>query len=137
MLETLIDWDKKLLLLFNGIHNSFWDSFMFFISRKEVWIPFYIVLIYLIYRSFKSRTVLIVIAIALVVTLSDQIASSVFKPYFKRFRPCHDAEIGAQVHTVNGCGGKYFWRCYFPVIIILQKEPELSISISLGSNNFI
>jgi undecaprenyl-diphosphatase len=80
---------------------------MFFISRKEVWIPFYIVLIYLIYRSFKSRTVLIVIAIALVVTLSDQIASSVFKPYFKRFRPCHDAEIGAQVHTVNGCGGKY------------------------------
>jgi undecaprenyl-diphosphatase len=108
MLESLIELDKKLLLFFNGHHTSFLDTLMYWISRKEVWVPFYIALIYLIYRSFKKRTILIVVMIVLVVTLSDQMASSVFKPYFKRFRPCRDPEMASMVHIVNdGCGSKY------------------------------
>jgi undecaprenyl-diphosphatase len=108
VLDRLIELDKKLLLFFNGHHNSFWDSLMYWVSRKEVWIPFYIALIYFIYRSFKSRTILIVFVIVLVVTLSDQVSSSIFKPYFKRFRPCRDPEMASMVHIVNdGCGSKY------------------------------
>ena len=50
--------------------------------------------------------VLLIFAIALVVLLCDQIASSVFKPLFMRLRPSHDPSLS--VVLVNGYrGGLY------------------------------
>jgi undecaprenyl-diphosphatase len=107
MIERLDQLDKELFLLINGSHNSFFDSLMYWVSGKFLWIPFYLVLVYLIYLTFKRRTVLVLIFIALVVTFADQMASSVFKPTFKRYRPCHEPELASQIHIVKGCGGKF------------------------------
>jgi undecaprenyl-diphosphatase len=51
---------------------------------------------------------LVVLSVALVVLLCDQIASGFCKPFFHRFRPTHHPDFQEQVKTVFGYrGGKY------------------------------
>ncbi|MCB0802104.1 MAG: phosphatase PAP2 family protein [Flavobacteriales bacterium] len=100
--------DQELLLLLNSFHSESFDSIMWFISGKFEWIPFYLFLIFLIIKKFKKDCWIILIAIALLITLSDQISVRFFKNVFERYRPCHNIEIGHLVHLVNNkCGGMY------------------------------
>jgi len=60
-----------------------------------------------IIKKYKKQTILILVLVAVMITLSDQI-TVFFKNYFERPRPCHDEVIGHLVHTVKGaCGGAY------------------------------
>lgn len=76
-------------------------------TNKLTWIPLYLLLLYGIISQFKTKAVGYILCIIAVVILSDQIASTLFKPYFMRLRPCHDPLIENLVHLVNGCGGQY------------------------------
>jgi len=107
VLEKLDQLDKELLLFFNSFHTSFLDTLMFYISKTAFWIPLYALLLFLIIKFYKKGAVIILIFLALSVTVADQMASTVMKPYFKRYRPCHEVSIMEEVHTVNGCGGKF------------------------------
>lgn len=109
MIETLNQWDQSLFLLLNGWHHEAIDPLMAFISEKWVWIPLYAVLLYLIYqRSGWKGTLWILLAIAILITLSDQFASGFLKPTVARFRPCRTEALLDGVHIVNNhCGGKY------------------------------
>lgn len=50
---------------------------------------------------------MVILALIVVIILSDQAASSLMKPLFERFRPCHDPELQEQVRLVAGCGGRF------------------------------
>ncbi|MBI9057140.1 MAG: phosphatase PAP2 family protein [Labilibaculum sp.] len=109
MLEWLINLDKELLLLLNGQQHYFWDYLMRLISEKEMWYVFYVVLIGCILNTYGWRKGgLILISLVLVIVVSDQIASGIFKPLFKRFRPSRDPDFSHMVNLVQGyTGGKY------------------------------
>lgn len=109
MLETLNQLDQELLLFLNSINSPFFDSFMYLISGKLVWAIFYLAIIIQIYRTYGWKNCLyLVVAIALVITCCDQMASGFLKPTFQRFRPSRSPEISHLVHIVNGyTGGKY------------------------------
>lgn len=109
MLEWLLNLDRELLLFLNGQHNPFWDAFMMLTSGKVIWFVFYLVIIATVLNTFGWRKGgLIILSMVLVIVLSDQIASSVFKPFFKRFRPSRDPSFSHLVNIVNGyTGGKY------------------------------
>ena len=108
MIDTIIDWDKKLFLFLNGIHSDFWDVVMFNISNKLIWIPFYVLILYLITKHYKKDTVWILLAVVVLVTLSDQLSVHGFKNVFMRLRPCHDPDLAGLVHIVNDkCGGQF------------------------------
>ncbi|MBW6481908.1 MAG: phosphatase PAP2 family protein [Vicingaceae bacterium] len=49
----------------------------------------------------------ILIAVILLIVLSDQASVQLFKEVFKRLRPCHNPQLAGLVHLVDGCGGKY------------------------------
>lgn len=51
--------------------------------------------------------ILILLAVIILIVLSDQASVILFKETFKRLRPCHNPQIADLVHLVNGCGGKY------------------------------
>ncbi len=107
MLETIQNIDQELFLYLNGLHNSFFDFVMYWVSNKFIWIPMYAWFIYQIIRKYKKQSILILILVAVMITLSDQV-TVFFKNYFERPRPCHDEHIGYLVHTVkNACGGPY------------------------------
>lgn len=101
-METLIEGDKELLLFLNGLHNSFFDGFMYWISDRWIWIPMYAALLYPIVLRKRWGTWLIAVCIALCVLFADQFASGFCKPFFERFRPSHDPTIMDMVHIVEG-----------------------------------
>jgi len=107
MLENLVQADQNLLLWLNSHHSPFFDSVMYFVSGKKEWIPLYAFLLVALIRKYKWKSLWMLLAIVVLITLSDQLAN-LLKSGLKRPRPCKDAEIGHLVHLVNDyCRGAY------------------------------
>ena len=102
MIETLNSWDTDLFLALNGAHNSFWDFIMWWASNKLIWIPLYAFFLFLIIRVFKWKSIWILLSVAILITLSDQLSVHLFKNIFQRLRPCHEPLLDGLVHIVNG-----------------------------------
>ena len=108
MIEALESLDRALFLFLNGLHCDALDPIMMWISGKFVWIPFYLLLIVLIVRKHEWKSLIIIIpALVVMVTLSDQISVQVFKNGFERYRPCHNEDIKSMIHLLGNCGGQY------------------------------
>jgi undecaprenyl-diphosphatase len=108
MIDFFLELDKNLFLELNSYHAEWLDVVMWFISNKLVWIPFYLIILYFIFKVHGTKGILILVCIALTITLADQISSSLMKPFFARLRPTHDPELEGLVHTVNGYRGEKF-----------------------------
>jgi undecaprenyl-diphosphatase len=107
MIDWLINVDRNLFLILNGLNNGFFDLIMFWVSDKLIWIPLYLFFLFLFIKKYKINTLWILLAVAILITCSDQ-SSVLIKNLMQRFRPCHDPILQMQVHTVYGkCGGKY------------------------------
>jgi undecaprenyl-diphosphatase len=108
MLEQLIQLDKELFLFLNGLGTESWDSFWLFVTNKWSSIPLYLVLLVLSYKKLQlRRTLLLLIAIALLITATDQLANF-FKYGVQRLRPCYDIEVSSLMRLVkSSCGGKF------------------------------
>lgn len=90
MIETLTSLDQEILLFFNGHHTSFLDETMSLITGKWIWIPFYLLLIDMLFRKMGPKyAALTLVAVVLAITLTDQVCASVIRPYIGRLRPCN------------------------------------------------
>ena len=108
LVNTISAWDRELFLILNGTHNDFWDFVMWWASDKFIWIPVYALLLYILWRRYKGRSWILVLFVAFLVFLSDQVSVHLFKDVFQRLRPCHDPALAGMVHIVKGkCGGQY------------------------------
>ena len=93
-IQQYIAADKELLLNLNGSQSLFWDGFMWVATSTIVWVPVAAMLLYIIIKNNKIQEALLtIVMIALVITLADQIASGLCKPFFARFRPTQDPNI--------------------------------------------
>lgn len=106
--ETLVTWDKELFLFLNGLHSNWMDHFMWLMSETLIWLPFYLLFIYLLIRNKQSQSLWIIVTFALLITFADQIASGVFKPLVERLRPTHDPELEGLVHIVHNYKGGHY-----------------------------
>jgi undecaprenyl-diphosphatase len=106
MIDNLVSIDRDLFLFLNGLHSTWLDPVMLWISNALVWIPFYVVLLYLVYRRYGMRALWVLLVVALMIGASDQLAN-LFKDGVHRLRPSQDPAL-AGVHIVNGYrGGMY------------------------------
>lgn len=108
-IQQLIGFDQELLLKINGSDSLFWDGFMWIATSTSTWIPVAIALLYVIFKNNKIKeSLLIILLLALVVVIADQISSGFCKPFFARFRPTQDPELMYLIDTVNEYrGGRY------------------------------
>jgi undecaprenyl-diphosphatase len=108
MLDQLAQLDKELFLFLNGLGRDSWDSFWLFITNKWSSIPLYALLLVLSFKQLRlKKTVLLLIAIALLITATDQLANF-FKYGVQRLRPCYDLDVNTLMRLVkNRCGGKF------------------------------
>ena len=108
-IQQYIDIDKQLMLSIQGSDSLFWDGFMWIATTTVVWIPAALMLLYIIIKNNKiQESLTIVLLIALLITMADQFASGLCKPYFQRFRPTQDPEFMHMMDIVNGYrGGKF------------------------------
>lgn len=108
MIEQIISLDQRIFLVLNGLNSPFFDFIMFWLSDKLIWIPLYAWLLYLMIKANKQRTWMVILFIALLVALTDQISVQLFKDVFHRLRPCHEPRLDGLVRILNGhCGGSY------------------------------
>ncbi|NER12218.1 phosphatase PAP2 family protein [Leptobacterium flavescens] len=108
MLEELIRYDKELFLFLNNLGTENWDGFWMFMTNKWASIPLYFVLLLIcLKKTGWKATLIIVVAVALMITATDQLANA-FKYGVARLRPCHDDTIFDKMRLVKSyCGGKY------------------------------
>jgi len=108
VIEFLKNLDSAVFIFLNGIHSAITDFLMLWISNKWIWIPLYIILIYVIIKREKYKAVLSIGIIILLVVITDFTSVYLFKELIQRLRPCHDPELINNIHLVgNSCGGKY------------------------------
>lgn len=112
----LSDIDARLLLIVNGAHSSFFDSVMWCISGRWIWVPFYAVLAYLLFRRMSwKRASICLVTIGLIILAADQTCATLIRPEIGRLRPANlNNPLSSFVHVVNGYrGGRYgFPSCH-------------------------
>src|SRR4051812_7578789 len=107
MMDHLKLLDRNLLLWINGQHSPFWDTFMITCTDKFFWFPFYAVLLFYLIWRFRLHSIFLFVCIALLITTSDQFASTLMKPLVARLRPCHEPGLESLLYLAKGCGGLY------------------------------
>lgn len=105
-MNEIIKEDQDLLLYINHLGNKTFDPFWIMVSSVPIWIPFYLVLVYFIYKHFTQKKFgIILLSIGLGIVSSDQLANFV-KHTFLRLRPCHTEALIEKMRIVI-CGGQY------------------------------
>ena len=143
-LDTLIEIDKYLLLSLNGSDSLFWDGVMKVYTSMAVWIPLALMLLYVLVKNNNIKDfLLLLLFIALIITITDTISSTICKPYFERWRPTRDPVLMYIVDVVGGVRGKdygftsshasnSFGIAVF--VLMLIKNRALSVSLILWAS---
>lgn len=107
MIEELLKYDTELFLFLNSLGNETWDGFWLIVTEKWSSIPLYALLLYLIYRKFGlKRTLIILVAVALLITAADQLAN-LFKNGIQRPRPCRVELLKPTIRFIAERCGRY------------------------------
>ncbi len=106
MLQFLNHIDQRLFFFLNGMHNPFFDTVMSWATMSLVWLPLYLLFLWLVIREYKWQTLIVIAFVAIMILVSDQLCNIV-KETVHRFRPSNDPALTA-VHIVNGYRGGTF-----------------------------
>ena len=132
--QWLVEGDSSTLLAVNGMHSSYFDTFMWLCSRKFEWIPFYLSILYVLFRNFNWRVVLYsLVAMGVILLLTDAVSSHFIRPVVARLRPSNlENPISEMIHIVdNHRGGRYgfpsshasnSWGLVFFVGLLLRRR---------------
>ncbi|MEQ8238591.1 MAG: phosphatase PAP2 family protein [Cyclobacteriaceae bacterium] len=136
MVEWLNQTDIEITIYLNALGQPHLNFFMLFLSKKLVWIPLYLFIIYRFVIAYPKKWWLVIAACILTIVITDQTTSTLMKPLFQRLRPCHNHELSSLITTVGNCGGKYGFASSHAAntmglafFVILKKELRLSTYI--------
>jgi len=108
LLDRIINWDQRLLVFLNSMGNEQWDFFWIGVTNKYVWIPLYVIILYLLLKHFGwKKTLFTLFFIALLITFTDQFVNLI-KETFQRIRPFKDESISSLIRVVKKSGGYSF-----------------------------
>ena len=108
MFERLVQWDKDLLIFLNGFHAPWLDPMMLAMTHTLFWLPLYLLLIFLLFRTFKREAWFLLIGAVITIVLCDQLTSELIKPHFARLRPSLDPAMAGLLHLVDGYTAENF-----------------------------
>jgi undecaprenyl-diphosphatase len=147
-ISILTDIDKYLLLTLNGSDSLFWDGVMKVYTSMGIWIPLALMLAYVLIKNNRLKDFLILLLfIALVVTITDTISSTICKPFFERWRPTRDPLLMYIVDVVTETRGKdygftsshaanSFGIAVFVLMLIKNRALSISLIIWASMNAF-
>ena len=101
MLDKILDLDTQIFIFLNGLGSETYDGLWLFITKQFNWIPFFVVLLYIIYKKVGvKKSLYLLLFIAVLITFTDQI-TNIFKNGFQRLRPCNASEINGIIRIVK------------------------------------
>lgn len=99
--------DEQLFVFLNSLGSERWDGFWLFVTNKFSMIPVFAALMYLVYRHYGLRNMLVVMALIVVmITATDQLAN-LFKHGFERPRPCREEHLQEIIRYIAPRCGRY------------------------------
>lgn len=109
LIDKLLPLERDLFFMLNGSDSVILDNAMWAYTGILTWVPMILFILYIVFRNQKLiEALLVLVSIIILVILTDQLSSSVFKPFFKRFRPTHHPDFSVLVDIVRGYrGGQY------------------------------
>ena len=106
MPDILKSIDQGLFFFLNGLHSPFFDLVMFYGTMTVLWSPLYLVLLCLVIRKYRLRSLWVLLFAVIMIIVSDQL-SGIVKEWVARPRPTHEPALSG-IHTVNGYLGGQF-----------------------------
>ena len=101
MLEKVLELDKNIFIFLNSLGSETFDGFWLIVTRQSSWIPFFLLLLYLIHKKLGTKqTLYLLLFVAVLVALTDQV-TNLFKNGFQRARPCNNPEINTFIRVVQ------------------------------------
>ena len=108
MVEFLLDLDKQLLLLINGLNAPWLDEGMVVLTNGLSWLPLFLLVIGWMIYKLHWQSVIVIVAVVLVIILADRISAGLLKPMIGRLRPSHEPGLKDLLHLVNDYRGGLF-----------------------------
>ena len=106
MIESILHIDQWLFTWINQyLSHSVLDMIMPILRNKLTWIPAYVVLVFIIIRSYKYNSIYIFIVIGLVIAVADVSSSQFIKKWIMRPRPCQETALS--VRLLINCGSGF------------------------------
>jgi undecaprenyl-diphosphatase len=91
MTDFILQIDRGILLIINGMHTPWLDESMWVVSSKWINLPIALFLFLFLKKSNTWRkTGLLLLMVIFVVAISDTISTHLFKDVFQRLRPSHE-----------------------------------------------
>lgn len=100
LFNTLIEYDKQLLLFIHKFSNPFWDEFWLFVTTPTHWIPFFLLLFFLGFKAFGIKKALGIAIITVASAGTALLIVNFIKNQFKRLRPINDTSINSDIRTI-------------------------------------
>src|SRR6478609_1414803 len=101
MLEKIRSLDTQLFIYLNSLGSETYDGLWLIITKQVNWIPFFLLLFYLIYKKIGiKQTGYLLLFIAFLLLATDQI-TNLFKYTVQRVRPCNNPEINTIIRVVQ------------------------------------
>jgi undecaprenyl-diphosphatase len=105
--SQLVELDRKLFFVINQSHHPWVDRIVYWVTHEAFWVPLYAFLLYLIIKNLRAKSWIVLFAIVILITICDQFASGLIKPWMQRLRPCFHPDLQAVVHVVGRHSGLY------------------------------
>ncbi|MBP6549621.1 MAG: phosphatase PAP2 family protein [Flavobacterium sp.] len=101
MLDKILSLDQELFVYLNSLGSETFDGLWLLITKQLNWIPFFLLLLYFIYKKLGiKQTLYLFLFVALLIFFTDQI-TNLFKNGFQRLRPCNNPEINSFIRIVQ------------------------------------
>ncbi|MEI6765975.1 MAG: phosphatase PAP2 family protein [Bacteroidota bacterium] len=101
MLHHLEQLDIRVTLFLNSLHCPCLDNLMMWCTNGMNWLPLYVLILALLVKYYGKQTIIILLFAALLIAITDQVSSNLFKNVFMRIRPCSDSHINNMIHIVG------------------------------------
>jgi len=98
--NSTIHYDKQSLIFLNSQGSAFWDGFWLFITNPIHWIPFYILLLLLSFKSFGIKKVLLILLFTALSAASALLIVNLIKNIVQRVRPLNDPSINTKLRIL-------------------------------------
>lgn len=125
MFDTIIQKDKELLIFLNNLGSEQWDSFWLIITNQLSWSPLFLLVFYLVIKSFGwKKGGFVIFSLILLVAFSDQFVNLI-KDSIARLRPNNDPEINHLLRHLKNpqsfsfISGHATTSTFFSVFVIL------------------
>lgn len=101
MLEKIITLDKQLLVFLNNLGSPTYDNLWLVITKQSSWIPFFLILAYLLQKKIGWKNLGISIVFISLILLCCNTVVELCKSTFMRLRPCNDPEINGIIRIIH------------------------------------